>query len=161
MKSRLGVWDSHQTFGACFSTSMGKIYKPNEIDGITGPKIDITLVGASSARYFCSPLQMNTQWSSLYENIPGATISKFVNYYTDNIPITVVDFDQMKTDSLLQKLTIVDDQAMYSGRKTPFLIFFQNAKGQKGILKIKEDKRDGQASDYYVLFDLKMQANPQ
>jgi PKD repeat protein len=158
---KLGVWDSHQTFGACFSTSMEKIYKPNEINDVTGPKIDITLVGASGARYFCSPLQMSTQWSSLYKIIPGATITKFINYYTGNIPINVADFDQMNTDSLLQGLTIVDDQAIYSGRQVPFLIFFQNAIGQKGIIKVKEDKRDGQPTDYFVLFDLKMQTSPQ
>ena len=158
---KLGVWDSHQALGACFSTSTAKIYKPGDISDTTGPKIDITLVGASGARYFCSPLQMNTQWNSLYKVIPGATITKYINYYTENVPITVADFDAMKTDSLLQGLTIVDDQAMYTGRKVPFLIFFQNAKGQKGIIKVKEDKRDGPPSGYYVLFDLIMQKKPQ
>jgi PKD repeat protein len=158
---KLGVWDSQDTFGTCFSTFTDKIYKPGEIDQITGPLIDITLVGVSGARYFCSPQQINTQWSSRYKNIPGATVSKFINYYTDSIPVNVADFDQMNTDSLLQGLTIVDDQAMYSGRKVPFLIFFQNAKGQKGIIKVKEDKRDGAPKDFYVLFDLKMQKSPQ
>lgn len=158
---KLGVWDSHQTFGACFSTSTEKIYKPNEIDNATGPKIDITHVGASGARYFCSPLQMNTQWSSLYKIIPGATITKYINYYIENVPINVADYDQMKTDSLLHGLTIVDDQAMYSGRKVPFLVFFQNAKGQKGIIKVKEENRAGDPSGYYVVFDIKMQKSPQ
>lgn len=158
---KLGVWDSHQVFGACLSSATQTIYKPDEINEITGPKIDITLVGLSGARYFCSPLQMNTQFSSRYKTIPGATDSKFINYYTENIPITVADFDTMNTDSLLQGLTIVDDQAMYTGRKVPFLVFFQNAKGQKGIIKVKEDKRDGQPKDFYVLFDIKMQKSPQ
>lgn len=121
---------SSTIYGRFFSTKTGKIIKNIEVNTINGADIDIAYVGGpNSFIYFTSPDDVSQNY-----NIPNATKSSFKNY---NSGFTVADFDNMTNDSKLKNLEVINDNDAIGTFNFPVIVTFKNAKGKKGVIKLK------------------------
>src|SRR5690606_1965903 len=160
---KLGINTSHNNneIGSFFSTYNREPYKKNEVNSENGPLIDIVFFGFNnsfSQNKFVSPNDLS---STTFESIPGATHTKFINSLEScscSAFLSVGDFDAMINDSELKDLVIeetVEGLQPFENSVVPRIILFENNRGIKGALKIKEYVQDGQGS--YIIVDIKVQ----
>ena len=160
---KLGINTSHNNneIGSFFSTYNREPYKKNEVNSENGPLIDIVFFGFNnsfSQNKFVSPNDLS---STTFESIPGATHTKFINSLEScscSASLSVADFDNMINDSELKDLVIeetVEGLQPFDNSVVPRIILFENNRGIKGALKIKEYVQDGQ--DSYIIVDIKVQ----
>lgn len=121
---------SDATYGRFFSTETGLIYKDNEVNATNGPKIDLAFLSLSATNnYFTSP-------NSPQFTIPYATTS-LVRHFINN-EIAVTDFETIKDDVLIKNTSITTDNKPFGSTGYPLLVLFQNSKGKKGVIKVRE-----------------------
>ncbi|MEQ5790765.1 hypothetical protein J4E06_06860 [Muricauda sp. NFXS6] len=150
---RLGGVALQDSLGACFSTAKGTVVRAYELDGETGPGVDIVFVGLPGVRFFESPDGVS-YWG--LDQVPGARPTIFMHLEAEGQEgFTISDFDRMIDDSLLRALDITADQGALPLDGLPFLVLFENTDGKKGALKIHAMKKAGKTSE--IIFDLKMQ----
>jgi hypothetical protein len=127
-----------------FSTNTGLSYKATEVNSSNGPLIDIAFSSMNGiVNYFVSPNDSNENF-----NIPGATLTKFINYVTTQLSSS--DFDNMTSDEKLKTLSIVSDEESF-GTSMPCIVLFQNSLGKIGAIKVKSINSEK------ILTDIKVQ----
>ncbi len=133
--------------GSFFSTATGKVYLDSEVNAETGPKIDIVFGSmANIMGYFVSPTSAKKEG---FMEIPGATTSLFTNYITTEMAAN--DFDTLTWETL-DGLTVTEDSESFSlSSGFPHLVWFQNAQGKKGVIRVK------QALSQKIVIDIKVQ----
>lgn len=147
----LGGVNLKETVGAYFSTSSGTIYKASELAN-AGSSIDLVFVGIFGLRFFESPDGDLANWG--LDNVPKAKNTKVMNYPELNgINFTADMFDSMTDSTLLNNLSITHDDNAFP-QTTPWIVLFQNSKGQKGVIKVDEIVTGPEG---HVVFSLKMQ----
>lgn len=144
----------HEADGTVFSTETGKVYAGSELEEGNELFLDIAFIQISGMRFFESPDKVGTNGFVDY-TIPNGSSTKFTNYVTDEL--NAAQFDAMTDDELFQSMEITHDQNAFEGEDGA-IVLFQNAKGQKGALKVKELVR---GTDGYNVFDVKMQKYPE
>ncbi len=160
---KLGINTSHNSdeIGSFFSTYNREPYKKNEVNNENGSLIDIVFFGFNSSfsqNRFVSPNDLS---STTFESIPGATHTKLINSLEScscSASLSVADFDTMIDDSELKDLVIEETNEglqPFDNSVLPRIILFENNRGIKGAIKIKEYVQNGQ--DSYILVDIKVQ----
>lgn len=160
---KLGINTAHSnnSVGAYFSTETRKVYTKEEVTEETGKIIDLTFFGLDSDFTFNRFVSPDDVQSFAFEAIPNATKTKFINRIEDcncGVSFSVDDFDNMTNDSVIKDLTInetTEGLKEFDNSVLPRVILFENAKGIKGAIKIKEFVNDGLNS--YIRVDIKMQ----
>lgn len=132
--------DAGDTIGRAFSTQYGKMYTDSKIPTDTTVKY-IDLVGGSvelGTIFFASP-------DSLRElegiTITGATKTIIQHNVTDTTIMSPFKFDTLAHASTLKGITVKAD-ADFDGFEYPSVLFFQNARGKKGVILYKGMSRD-------------------
>ncbi len=128
-------------YGIAFSSATGKTYKASEISTKNIAEIDIVSFNLQAFIAFESPNE-----SDYTKNIEGVTATKIQH---KEVAMTTAVFDAMEDDTVLKKLTVTNDEESLptTYRK---IILFENSKGKKGAIKVKEINRDR------ILFDVKV-----
>ncbi|PWV51572.1 hypothetical protein [Chitinophaga sp. S165] len=132
--------DAGDTIGRAFSTQYGKMYTDSKIPTDSNAKY-IDLVGGSvelGTIFFASP-------DSLRElegiTITGATKTIIQHNVTDTTIMSPFKFDTLAHASTLNGITVKGD-ADFDGFEYPSVLFFQNARGKKGVILYKGMARD-------------------
>ncbi|WP_103865197.1 hypothetical protein [Aquimarina sp. I32.4] len=110
-----------------FATSTGTMYGAFKIDADAAKIIDLAGDSGTDFIAFISP-------SAEGATIPNGTKTKIQH---TGVSMTVAQFDEIKDDSVLKKLTVVDDNdsVAISSHKEK-IILFENATGKKGAIKM-------------------------
>jgi hypothetical protein len=133
------------TYATYFSTKTGKSYKDSELNETNGPDIDLAFVGNTNAFiFFTSP----NDTYFLKAVVPGATKTLVIN---NKSGFSAADFDAMVDDTKLKDLKVINDDDSIGSLQFPLVVIFQNAKGKKGVIKLKEINKER------LLVDIKVQ----
>lgn len=150
---KLGIITAHDSLGSYFSTQLGEFFKGDEeLTAIEGAAIDITFFGIDenfNFSQFVSPNKINEKG---FESIIAATNTKFLN---NQVLFTPQDFEQfdLTTVNLLPIKTTLEI-TKFIAKPLPQVVLFENAKGKKGAILVKEMVKMGALS--YILVDIKV-----
>jgi hypothetical protein len=142
---QVGIAPGDADYGRVFSSYTGKVYLDDAIPDSVGKYINLALhYQASFAMYFSS-----ADASSFDITIPGVTKTTVRNYVDSSFK--VASFDTLTHASTLNKLTIsADDNETIDAADLPVAVFFKNANGKRGIIKVKS------LADKYLTVDVKV-----
>jgi len=135
------------TYGRFFSTETGVVYKADEVNASTGPKIDLVFshIG-KSVNYFASPDDLREKY-----NISGAKTTTIINYPGKSLGVTATTFDSAEDDSFINGTEIETSDNESFGTSNPNIILFKTASGKKGAIKTTAINNDR------LLVDIKVQ----
>jgi hypothetical protein len=132
------------TYGRLFSFETGEIYLDNEITATNGPLMHLAFGSMDNTMYyFESP-------SVAAYNVPGATVTKVINYQVAP-DITTTEFDAMTDDRDLSGLPIVETEESFGNGNIPGTVLFEISTGRKGVIKTKS------VNTSRLLADIKLQ----
>jgi len=160
---KLGINTAHaaNTTGAFFSTETREVYTKEEVTDTNGSSIDLVFFALNNTFSFSKFISPDEADTTTFDAIPSAMHTKFINLQEScecTASLSVSEFDTMTDDTLLSALTIEEtDEGLedFDSTVVPRIVLFENAKGQKGAIKIKEFVVDGQNS--YITVDIKIQ----
>lgn len=159
----LSINNAHNTNikGAFFSTKLRQVFTANQVNVDNGSDIDIVFFGLNSNfdfNKFVSPDEVATNG---FVAIPNATHTKFINSQEIcgcSASLTVVQFDNMNDDKLLDALVITETNnglLSFNNSVLPRIVLFETQDGRKGAIKIKKYVNAGASS--YISCDIKVQ----
>lgn len=130
-----------------FSTSTGKMYSFNEIDAEIGATVDLVWYDSSPSN---SGFLFWEDPSDLFGDLdmPGATVTKIENYEPS---MTSDQYDLIERKEQLNVLTVNHSNDAMGPVEYPVAILFENAKGKKGIIKMKSNDGDFMTADIKVV----------
>ncbi len=130
-----------------FSTTSGKSYSFNEINAEIGATIDLVWYDSSpSNRGFLFWEDPSNLFGDLV--MPGATATKIENYEPS---MTAEQYDLIERKEQLNVLTVIHSDDAMGPVEYPVAILFENAKGNKGIIKMKSNDGDFMTADIKVV----------
>ncbi len=150
---KFGIIAAHDSLGSYFSTSLGKMFRGNDqIADAEASLIDIVFFGLDqnfSFSQFVSPQKVTDKGFSV---IKTASNTKFLNNQLLLLPEDFAQLTQEKLVSLPISKSI--EITKFISTPLPQVVLFENAKGKKGAILIKELVVNGQLS--YLLADIKV-----
>ena len=159
---RLGINTAQSMIGTCFSTRLGKVIRADEITAANGREIDIVYYGLNESfahNWMSSPAAAG-QWN--LQTIPGARATDWVRQQpacSCGVSWTSDSFDQCVKGSDLDGVQFgppgTAPEAAFAPANIPVLLFFRNADGKKGVVRIREWVQAGEQS--HVICDIKVQ----
>ncbi|SFW25258.1 hypothetical protein [Chitinophaga sancti] len=142
----VGWSPNSSVYGRVFSSKTGTVYLDNSIPDSMGKYIDL-------AFNYLGSIQMNflsANNASFDLSISGARTTLVRNYVpADTFALSA--FDTLTHAVTLKKLYVSNDDNNFGATDLPLLVFFKNADGKKGIVKVKS-----LASDH-IIADVKVQ----
>lgn len=159
---KLGINTAAGSIGSFFSTGLQRVVKAAEVNSTNGKQIDLVFFGLNTSFKYNKFVSPDQAQSLTFELIPGAQHTKFVNIPENcncGLTVTADEFDRMTDDSVIKDLLISSAEntdSHFDNSGLPYLVFFQNAAGYKGIIKIKEFVSNGTTGSY-ILADIKVQ----
>lgn len=156
---KLGVSSASSAIGSFFSSELGAVLKPNEVNSGNGSKIDFAFFGLNSSFIYNQFVSPDEVQNNGFIAIPNATHSKVIN--SQELIGTLVSpagFDGIDAGNDFNSITITDTNAgksPFNSAIVPRIILFQTSDGRKGAVKIKDFVSNGLNS--YILVDIKVQ----
>ncbi len=162
---QLGINTAHNTsvIGSFYDIKNRKVYTAEEINSTNQEFVDLVFFGLNQnfdENFFTTPNDLS---ETSFPELQNAKNTIFINSQElDNrpgfLPFTVLQFDGMVDDTLLQGLSIEETNPglqPFDDLLVPRIVLFQTQEGTKGAIKIKEYVEDGQNS--YMIIDIKVQ----
>lgn len=142
----VGWSPNSSVYGRVFSSKSGTVYLDSNIPDSMGKYIDL-------AFNYLGSIQMNflsANDASFDLSISGARTTLVRNYVpADTFALSA--FDTLTHAVTLQKLYVTNDDNNFGAADLPLLVFFKNADGKKGIVKVKSIASD------HIIADVKVQ----
>lgn len=159
---QLGINTAQNTIGCFFSSFLGKTLTFQEITPEIGKRIDFVYFGQNAAFAYNVFLSPNKVQETVFEEIPEATQSYFVNKQENITQILLSDdeFEHLSSGNAIASIDVIShkNQAPFSKDLLPRIVPFQTFDGRKGAIKIKQYVNQGSQS--YILVDIKIQKIP-
>lgn len=160
---KLGNVFSHNTseIPALYSTVTRKNYFTSEVDAFVANNIEIVFVGMTSdlsMSKFISPSEISSSGLLPFSHGQKVKIINSQELCNCGVNFTIANFESMKTDELLQKLSIVETSGgkQFFSNKQKRVVLFETTDGRKGAIYVKEFVRVN-AQQSYILCDIKVQ----
>jgi hypothetical protein len=150
---KLGISSAHASVGSFFSSTLGKQFKANDkIEDIEAPNIDLAFLGLDQKFSFMQFVSPSKVADVGFEPIKTASATRFLNNQTLVLAIDFETIDKQKLASLPISKTL--EITKFISPTLPQVVLFENSKGKKGAILVKEAKNDGANS--YILVDIKV-----
>ena len=150
---KFGIASAHDSLGCYFSTALGKSFRGKDIIPDTeSATIDIAFFGLDQKQtfmQFISPQKVNEKG---LPSIKTATNTKFLN---NQILVSAADFANIsKVDLNIYPISKSVEITKNIQSPLPQIILFENSKGKKGAILVKEFVAKGDLS--YIIADIKV-----
>jgi PKD repeat protein len=150
---KFGIISAHDSLGSYFSTMLGQMIRGNDkITDLESSAIDIAFFGLDQKFSFIQFVSPQKVTEKGFEAIKLASSTKFLN---NQILLSASDFDQL-TKETLADLPIAKtlEITKFITLPLPKVVLFENAKGKKGAILVKELVDNGKYS--YLIADIKV-----
>lgn len=160
---RFGINTAQGTVGSLYSTRLRRSFKNTEVNETNGAFIDIAFLGLNANFLYNRFVSPDNLFDTPLTPVQGAAATLFVNVQerTDNVQLTVEQFNAMTTDSYLKKLDLTlanPENDFFSEYPLPRVVLFKTADGRNGAILVKEAVKNGRENSY-ILTDIKIQKN--
>lgn len=156
---KLGINTAQKSIGCFFSSTLGKVFKTNEINNSNGSFIDFAYFGLNSEFNHNQILSPDNVQSTVFTPIINATHTKIINRQEIGTEqLSASQFDLITKGRDFSSISVTETSQVkgpFNNEKQNRIILFETADKRKGAIKIKSYNSDGKNS--YIIIDVKVQ----
>lgn len=150
---KFGIASAHDSLGSYFSTSMGKVFRGKDvISAADGSAIDIAFFGLDQKLTFSQFISPQKVAEKGFLSIVSATNTKFLNSHNLAFAANFETIDQAFLTGLPISKSV--EITKFIPLALPQVVLFENSKGRKGAILVKEFVAKGDLS--YIVADIKV-----